>query len=403
MKRSLTLLALSSLLLASCDWNYRTPEDPALQAPAAPVAGQALDMQKVPAQLESAGKQLNALLDPSNPDLDPDLKALLVLMGPGGAQPLNLQPTALGRQLAQRFAAQARGTVSAQAITTVQEKLPTGTVTYKANGEIQTDKAPANGYVLIDEKLNLRVDVQWKVSGAATTWLDAGIRYNPGTGQMVNVQQEVPTNASGTVSRSGKTVAGAAFAMTPGDCLNLLGPETLTFSAWAGRMVNPPAQVSVNYAWTAQNISLDARARYATTKQQAAASVKLDVRGATAGRCTPSTFAFTPTRADLNASAEVPSHKLDLTLALRDLSNLEFSQKALGVERPFEKVGGTVNAKVSFNGQNMLTAFGPLADGSDMNLQPGDQVQVKYVQQGQLVETDLPGALDKLGKLFMPY
>ncbi|MBZ9749986.1 hypothetical protein K7W42_03815 [Deinococcus sp. HMF7604] len=405
MKRTLAVLTVFSLLLAACrPQPVPTPIDPATVEPVAPVVGQALEVQQIPGTVESAAKQLNALLDPNNPDIDPDLKALLAVFGPGSAMPLDLkQPTQLGRSLVQNFAAHARGQLQVQGVTTLKQTLPTGTTTVDRTGRSTYQSTPADGYVIIFEAQNLRVDVKWKVGGAATVFVPAGMAYNPSTGQWSPAEQELPTNASATLTRGTQAAAGATFTMTPGECLSALGPTALSFNAWAGRAVNSPAALKLNYAWTDANISLSGDALYTTTKQKASLSAKLDVRGTTVNRCTPATFAFRPTRADLTASAEVPSHKLDLALYLRDLSNLEFSADALNAQNPLAKVGGTVNGRLSFNGRSLLTAFGPLADGADTNLQPGDQVKVKYVQDGKLVETDLPGALDGLGTLFLPY
>ncbi|WP_291430623.1 hypothetical protein [Deinococcus sp.] len=85
---------------------------------------------------------------------------------------------------------------------------------------------------------------------------------------------------------------------------------------------------------------------------------------------------------------DIPSHKAELSVYLRDLSNLEISEKAMSAPNALDRIGGTVNAALTFNGKAVVTAFGPLADGSDMNLQPGDQVKFRYVKNGKLVETD---------------
>ena len=211
----------------------------------------------------------------------------------------------------------------------------------------------------------------------------------------------MPTNATGSVTVSGKTVAGLKFNMTPGDCLNTAGPTALTLSGWAGRETNAPVKLDLTYAWTEKDVLLSGSAQYATTKQKVDASMKLNVTGTTRDRC-GAAFTFTPTRADLTGTLDIPSHKTELNVYLRDLSNLEFSEKAMNASNALDRIGGTVNAAMSFNGKAVVTAFGPLADGNDLDLQPGDQVKFRYVKSGKLVEADFRTAEKDLQELANP-
>lgn len=404
MKRSLALLTVSALLLASCDRTGRTPTDPAQKEPAAPVVGQSLEVQDVMGTAQSAAKQMAAMTDPNNPDLDPDLKALLGLFNVGGAP---VRPNSLDLSGAASFGKNfmqglgGKGRVTTQALTTVQEALPTGSRTINRDGTISETTTPTDGYVLVDARSDLRIEAKWKVGGAATVWVNNGHRYDYRTGQSVMVQQEVPTNATGSVTVSGKTVAGLKFSMTPGDCLNTAGPTALTLSGWAGRETNVPAKLDLAYAWTEKDVLLSGSAQYATTKEKAAASMKLNVTGTTRDRCGDA-FTFTPTRADLTGTLDIPSHKTELNVYLRDLSNLEFSEKAMSAPNALDRIGGTVNAALNFNGKAVVTAFGPLADGNDMDLQPGDQVKFRYVKSGKLVEADFRTAEKDLQELANP-
>ena len=108
------------------------------------------------------------------------------------------------------------------------------------------------------------------------------------------------------------------------------------------------------------------------------------------------------TSADLTGTLDIPSHKTELNVYLRNLSNLEFSEKAMSAPNALDKIGGTVNAAFTFNGKAVVTAFGPLADGRDMDLQPGDQVKFRYVKSGKLIETDFRTAEKDLQELANP-
>ncbi|WP_343757926.1 hypothetical protein [Deinococcus depolymerans] len=411
MKRSLALLTVGALLLASCDRTTTptqpttpVPVDPAVTEPAAPVAGQSVEVQNVPGTAQSAAKQMAAMTDPNNPDLDPDLKTLLGLLGMGGApvgpNGLDLRGAAsFGKNFVQGLGGQGR--VTTQALTPVKNTLPTGTDTIGRDGKRSHTSTPTDGYVMVDARSDLRVEANWKVGGAATVWVNNGYAYDPNTWQPVPRQQEVPTNATGRVTVSGKTVAGLKFSMTPGDCLNSAGPTALTLSGWAGRETNAPASLDLRYAWTEKDVLLSGSAQYATTRNKVAASLKLNVTGTTRDRC-GAAFAFTPTRADLTGTLDIPSHRTELNVYLRDLSNLEFSEKAMSAPNALDRIGGTLNAALSFNGKAVVTAFGPLADGNDMDLQPGDQVKFRYVKSGKLVETDFRTAEKDLQELANP-
>lgn len=399
MKRTVALLVLSSLILASCrPTPTPKPSDPGSVAPAAPVVGQSVELQAIPGTAESAAKQMIALTDRNNPDMDPDLKALLGVFSGTSPTALNLRSLgSFGQGLAQGFGG--KGKMTVQALTTIQYALPTGTFTYTRTGGRTYSAQPADGYVIINEADNARVEFNWKVGGAATVWVNNGHQYNYATNQYQQVQLEVPTNARGSLTAAGKTVAGLTFTMTPGDCLNSAGPTALALSAWAGRANNAPAKVDLNYAWTERDISLSGSALYSTKSQKASANLKLNVTGTTSDRC-GTAFSFTPTRADLTGTLDIPSHRTELAVYLRDLGNLEFSEKAMTVADPFAKISGTVNGSLKFNGASVITASGPLADGTDMDLIPGDQVKVQYVKSGALIKTDMAGAMHDLGILF---
>lgn len=415
MKRSLALLTVGALLLASCDRTTTptqptnpAPVDPAKTEPAAPVVGQSLEVQNVMGTAQSAAKQMAAMTDPNSPNMDPDLKALLGLLGmgsapipmSGGLNGLDLSGAAsFGKNFVQGLGG--KGRVTTQAMTVVQDTLATGTRTYTRDGGYQYSELPRDGYVEIDEQSGVRIEAKWKVGGAATVWVDNGYAYDYNTGQYLPRQMEVPTNATGSVTVSGKTVAGLKFSMTPGDCLNTAGPTALTLSGWAGREANAPAKLDLAYAWTEKDVLLSGSAQYATTKEKVAASMKLNVTGTTRDRC-GAAFTFTPTRADLTGMLDIPSHKTELNVYLRDLSNLEFSEKAMSAPNALDRIGGTVNAALSFNGKAVVTAFGPLADGKDMDLQPADQVKFRYVKSGKLVEADFRTAEKDLQELANP-
>lgn len=392
MKPSLALLIAGTLLLSACNRPESapppvTPVDPAATAPAAPVPGQALDLQKVPGTLQGGADQLAALTNPNNANIDPDLKVLIALLGNRISLPT--QTGGLGA-LVQNFGG--RGGIGAQGLDALQERLPTGTVTYAADGTHSRVSTPTDGYVEIDQRSKTRIEVNWKVGGAATVFVNSGYRYDAQTGQKRPVQQEVPTDATARLLADGKPVAALTFKMTPGDCLNSAGPTALTLNGWAGRDVDAPASVGLNYAWTDQAVSLSASALYRTAAQQVSAALELNVAGTTTNRCNDN-FTFTPTRADLTGTLDIPGYRTDLAVYLRDLSNLKINAEAMRAHNPFAKIGGSVNAGLKFNGQPAMAAFGPLADGADMDLQPGDQVKVQYVKNGALVTTDLDGAV----------
>ncbi len=387
MNSKLALLTVSALLLASCGRTPApAPKDPATVPPSPPVVGKSVELQNVAATTSAAAQQLTALFDVNNPNLDPSLKTLLGLFSSGSftGQALNLNRVgSLGQQLAQSFGGQGRMVTLAS---TSKIYLPTGTYTFTTDGKTTYDAAPTDGYVRIDQKKNTRLAVSWKVSGAPTVWVNDG-----------NAQREVPTVATASLTEAGQVTAALNFNMTPGDCLNNAGPTALNLNGYVGSAANPAAKLDLKYAWTEQNLSLNASALFAT----ASADMNLNVTGTTRDRCDDA-FAFTPTRTDLTGKLQLPGFQAELAVYLRELSNLEISAKALNAPNPYDRIGGTVNASLKLKGSPFMTATGPLADGNDANMQPGDQVKVQYIKNGALMTTDLAGAAQDLGAMFNP-
>jgi hypothetical protein len=289
----------------------------------------------------------------------------------------------VGQQLAQSFGGQGRVVALGS---TSKIYLPTGTYTVTADGKTTYDAAPTDGYVRIDQKKNIRLAVNWKVRGAPTVWVNDG-----------SAQREVPTEATASLTQGGQATAALNFNMTPGDCLNNAGPTALNLNGYVGSAASPAAKLDLKYAWTEKNLSLSASALFAT----ASANMNLDVTGTTRNRCGDA-FAFTPTRTDLTGKLSVPGFQAELAVYLRELSNLEISAKAMNAPNPYDRIGGTVNASLKLNGFPFMTAYGPLADGNDANMQPGDQVKVQYIKNGGVVTTDLAGAGQDLGAMFNP-
>ncbi|GBF07125.1 hypothetical protein DAERI_120118 [Deinococcus aerius] len=395
--RSGALLGLSALLLAACgpQNGIVTPNPDALTQPPALTVGKATELQNVPAVLERASGTLASMLNPASPDFDPDLKVLFQLMGVRGSSVPNAStnPLGLGHDLTRMLTRQ--GTIrpldSSATPVTQQNPLPTGTYTLDAAGNVSSSKEPTTGYVMRNLAEGTTFAVNWREGGAATVWVE----YTQAGPYMVRIRQELPTRASATFTKEGRKLAAAGFSLTPGACLGTAGPEALSLNAWAGREQNPPASLGLQYGWTDTGISLKANASYRTRTYSAGAALDLDIRGTTANRCTPASLSFTPTRADFGASASVPGDAVEASLGLRKLNNLVISGAELKTPSPFARVTGDLSASVTHNAQPMLTAFGPLADGADMDLLPGDAVVVRYVQNGKLVETNLAGALKK--------
>ncbi|MHA0042904.1 hypothetical protein [Deinococcus sp. PEB2-63] len=398
MKRTAALLTVTTLLLAACK-PTPTPTGPDKTTPAAPVVGKSLDLQKAPETAAAAAQQFETMTNPANPDLDPDLKTLMGLFMPqGGPMSLSLdRPTQIGRQLLGRVTG--RNKLSSQSVVVgIREALPTGTVTFKDNGTVERSEQPTDGAVMINEATGVRVEAKWRVNGAPTVWVDSGTRYDSMQNTWVPVQTEVPTNASGTITEKGTARAGATFSMTPGGCLNTFGPDALKLNAWAGRQTNAPLSMNLEYSWGAQGLKLKADARHTTTKNTGSVSVDFSLDGVTANRCTD-TLTFTPSGATLTADLTLPSHKVASAVYLRDVKNIVISDAELKKENFFRNVSGTLNAALSYNDSNVLTASGSIADGNDMDFAPGDQVTVKYVRDGQLIEKKLPDALKDLSTL----
>lgn len=394
------LLGLSALLLAACGprTGVVTPNPDVLTAPTAPVPGQATELQDVPAVLDRASGTLAAMLNPASPDFDPDLAVLFQLLGVRGSAvpdaPVN--PLSLGRDLTRSLTRQGVGKIrpldTSATPVTQENPLPTGTYTLDQAGNVSYSPQPTTGYVMKNLGEGTTFAVDWHVDGAATVWVE----YVQGGPYLTRIRQEVPTRAGATFSKEGRKLAAAQLGLTPGACLTVAGPEALSLSAWAGREQNAPAALGLGYAWTDTGITLKANTSYRTRTYSAEAALDLNVRGTTAGRCTPGSLSFTPTRADLSASVKVPGDAAQASLNLRKLNNLVISGAELRAASPFARVTGDMSASVTHNSQPMLTAFGPLADGPDMDLLPGDAVGVRYVQDGKLVETNLAAALRKL-------
>lgn len=398
MKRTAALLTVTTLLLAACK-PTPTPTGPDKTTPAAPVVGKSLDLQTAPATAYAAAKQFETMTNPANPDLDPDLKTLMGLFMPqSGPMSLSLdRPTQIGRQLLDRVTG--RSKLSSQSVVVgIREALPTGTVTFKDDGTIEESEQPTDGAVMINEITGVRVEAKWRVNGAPTVWVDSGTRYDYMQNTWVPVQTEVPTNASGTISEKGTARAGATFTMTPGGCLNTFGPDALKLNAWAGRQTNAPLSMNLEYSWGAQGLKFKADAKHTTTKNTGSVNVDFSVDGVTANRCTD-TLTFTPSGATLKADLSLPSHKVASAVYLRDVKNIVISDAELKKENFFRNVSGTLNASVAYNDSNILTASGSIADGNDMDFAPGDQVTVKYVRDGKLIEKKLPDALKDLSTL----
>lgn len=384
-------LTLSALLLAACGPRngVGTPNPDVLTAPAAPVVGQATDLQNVPAVLDRAEGTMVSLLNPASPDFDPDLLAVLNALGGFSGTSTPASPLALGRDLIRAVSGQGglRGLTSPPPVLQ-QTALPTGTYTLDQTGHAHYSPEPTTGYVMRDLRKGSTLTVDWRVNGAATVWAQT-----PQAGGLV--LQELPTRASATFTRGDRKLAAAGLSLTPGECLGTAGPTALNLSAWAGREGNAPAALSLQYGWTDSGITLKAGASYRTRTDSTEAAISLDLRGTATNRCTPTTLSFTPSRADLTASVKVPGDAVQTSLNLRKLDNLVVSGAELRAASPFARVTGDLSASVTHNNQPMLTAFGPLADGADMDLLPGDAVVVRYVEGGRLVETNLAGVLKK--------
>lgn len=395
---NLALLGLTSTLLAACGPNNSPvvdPVDPAAVAPAAPVVGQAQDWAQLSTTMQSASSTLKDMTTPGSADADPILAELLsMLSGQMSGLSLNAQPTQLGRNLLAGLTAgrlgghgPLGGTLQTQGLTDVP--LPTGTVTIDANGAVSMTTTPTDGYVIDNKAKGIRMEYAWHVGGAPSTW----VSQRQG---LVVVRYEVPTAATASATKNGTPVAAATLNMTPGDCPDLMGPTALKVSAWAGKQAAPAAQTNVDYAWTDSGITAKASGAYATKTRASSANINLSLNGTTANRCSPLSFAFTPTRLDFTGNATLPNQQADATLYLRDLKNVVITADVTQAANPFKAVEGNLNANLKYNGAVALSAFGPIQDGNDLDLLPGDQVKVQYVKGGKLIETDLISALKDL-------
>jgi hypothetical protein len=409
---------LVTALLASCGSSpdvssgATVPQPEVFAAPAAPLVVADTDLGQANVVAQRASAQIQAVLTPEA--LTPDLYSVLNALGlvgpfipgsppPSAGMPLSagiesLNPRTLGRQLLSLSST----AVGAQGVVNLPDHLlPTGTTVINAQGMPTLISAePKTGAIIINEKPGLTITIDWKVNGAATTML----MLSAGTDQYgvrQSFRQELPTSARVSVSKtaSGKMIAAATFSMTPGACLETTGPEALKLDVWAGNAAQPELKASADYAWNAQGLSLKASASLSTLKGKASAVTDLKLDGTTSNRCDSAAFSFKPSRLDASASAEVPGDRLNAELKLRDVSNLEFSAAAMRVPNPFAKVQGKMLASADHNGQRFFSAFGPLADGPDLDLIPGDGVEVKYVQSGQLVTTNLQAFVVSLASL----
>lgn len=397
--QSLAALLGLSLALSACNPDpivtpFPQPQPEVITQPAAPVVGQATEIQTLPAVTQQAANTFSEMLNPASADFDPDLAAVLeglggVMMGqPVQMQPLKVQsPAQLGRQIGAMLTARSRSGLGTLTATTTL--LPRGTWMVGAQGQLtQTSAQPADGYVLMSAGTATTLTAEWEVGGSKTVLID-----DRGNLTGAAMQVEVPTNARVTLTRGAVKRAAAQMTMTPGACVSLIGPDALSLTAWAGREANPPAQLKFSHAWTATGVTTNTEATYLTRSRRATASLTSSISGSTANRCTPATFAFTPSRADLSASVSVPGNTASADLKLRDLTNVVFSDTELRASNPFSKVTGTLSASAQHNGKAVLSAFGPLADGADADLLPGDQTNVQFVLRGKLIVTNLQAVL----------
>ena len=390
---SLAVLLGLSLTLSACRPDpIVEPQPEVLTQPAVPVVGQATELQNLPMVADQAARTFSDMLNPSSTDFDPDLTAVLQTFGgvmSGMNQPLRMQsPAQLGQQIKEMLTARSRPASGLGALTTTTTLLPRGTWVAGAQGQLtQTSAQPTDGYVLMSSATALTAE--WEVGGSKTVLID-------GDGNLTSaaMRVEVPTNARVTLTKGTVKRAAAQMTMTPGACVSITGPDALTLTAWAGRESNPPAQLKFSHAWAATGVTTSAEVTYQTRTRSASASVKSSIGGSTANRCTPSTFAFTPTRADLSASVNMPNNTASADLKLRDLTNVVFSETELKARNWFTKVTGTLSASAQHNGKAVMSAFGPLADGADADLLPGDQANVQFVLRGKLVVTNLQAILE---------
>lgn len=381
MKRNtLVLLGFSAALLASCGGSKDTPA-PATQ----PIVGKAQDMAQLPSLQLTASSTVQSMTSPGA-DQQPELTALLnLLKGTGFMGVQAVQPTQYGQALVNSLTHQ--GGLHAQALGDLP--LPTGTFTTKADGTPAYRPEPTTGLVIINEQEGTRLDVNWHVDGAPSAYIMRNA---------INTQ-EVPTKAYGVATRGTAKIAEVTFGMTPGDCLQLRGPTALTLSGWGGQQANPAAQVNLNYAWTDAGITSSGSAKLQTKTRSASGSFSFNLSGTTANRCAPLQFAFTPSSMTASASTTLPDQQAEGSLNITDIGNVVLTADPTRLANPFKGVTGTLSASAKYNGQVALTAAGPIADGNDFDLLPGDQVKVQYVKNGVLVEKTLPEALkDLLGK-----
>lgn len=395
-----------SLLLAACDGGTKTPAvepptatDPAKAVPTPPVLGQSLELQNAPAAMQAAAQSAMTLVSPNNPDIDENVQYLLNLsgmqglsIGGKGLQASAATGRALLGQVAQSLPHQ--NALGAQAIQT--NPLQHGTYHIDANRRMIKDSdQPSTGMIVTDAAHKLTLNVDWRVGGAATTtvnWFAGSCDMNGCTPS----NTEIPTKASATLLRSGVTVAQMNFSMAEGNCLSQTGPDSLSLSSWVGSAAKPASSLSLDYAWDSSSLRLSAEGSYSTKRETGSSSFKLAVLGNTTNRCDLRSLSFTPTQLDLTASAKVPNHSANLAVYLRDLKNLTLSEAGLRATTWYKDVSGSLNANLNYNGQTVVTATGPLTDGPDLDLYPGDQIVTTYIKDGKLVTSDLAGLLAAL-------
>lgn len=413
--KSVGLLLILTAALAACgptssvDGSTTAPPE-AFVAPAVPLVTADTDLGQASVVAGRASLQAQQVLTRGAlpPELYDSLDALGLLElldGPAqspvtGLSLNHLSPLTVGRSVLGRLG-HLPGFGAQGVIPVSDQLLPTGTVELGAGGKVVSASAlPSDGLVVIDRVRGTTLTIGWKVGGAPTVLVNAGTVYDA-QGHRTVIRQELPTGARLSVTRtaSGQGLAAASVSMTPGPCLASTGPEALKLDVWAGNTAQPELKASADYAWNAQGLSLKASVNLSTKKGKIGAATDLKLEGATQNRCDAATFSFVPTRLDARASAEVPGDRLNATLLLRDVSNLEFSAAAMRVQNPFAKVQGKLSASADHNGQRFFSAFGPLADGPDLDLIPGDGVEVKYVQGGQVVTTNLQAFVVSLASL----
>ncbi|MFC4454600.1 hypothetical protein [Deinococcus sonorensis] len=345
----------------------------------------------MPAAAQQAQGQLLKML--SSSALPAELQDVLAAIG---ADPAVLIPAPITAQNLKQFSPAILGRAltprprQLQALSTTlpDQLLPTGTYSRDTQGQLTpVSQTPTDGMIITDAQRGSTLTAQWHVGGAPSVLIT---RFTGAdlSGQPYLTRMELPTKAAMSVQKGSATIGALTFGMTPGACLEQTGPDALTLNLWAGNQTNPALKGSLNYAWDSTGLTLQGNATLQTGQGTASTSLNLAAPGTTQHRCDTG-LSFTPTSLSFDASASVPGNSVVTSLKLSSLSNLTFSQSALQAQHPFAQIGGTLSASLTHNGHLSMRAAGSLADGSDLDLLPGDQVQVKYVKEGKLVTTTL--------------